>query len=584
MLSFKPHRWQRVWIAMGLLGLFIITSCIDRNNLGKATLNLDHRVFYLDHELPSQSLTITNIGTPDSVLAWHVTNLDPNVMILSGGKSGRLKSGEKQTLIVSTVTQVKAAGKQLVIESNGGTQTVYVNFTPIPGQGLESCGSFPATNTVARDIEAPSQEKPLGDFVPGELIIKYRTPFLSTQDLSEDLSSQDSSAQNATQLQARLQQQARSVEVDYQLSVQREASLNVPALVTVAGDVAAMAKVLSNDPRVEYAEPNYYLETLGVPNDPLLSQQWNLNDFGLSQAWSIETGSKNEVIVAVIDSGFDMEHQDLKAKLLPGCDFHDQDSDLNPHLQNTNFTSHGTHVAGIVGAIGNNTVGVSGVAYGPKTKILPIKVFDNAGQNGTLDDLINAIWWASGAHIESVAPNIYKADVINMSLGNKFNSASLGEALQYARDQGITLFASAGNKSLDAPLSYPAADKRVIAVGSVDQDMHRSDFSSYYSAGRSVDLIAPGGLSTSPAACLGVPSTILDDQYGCLSGTSMASPFAAGVAALLLGQNPNLSPEQIKAKLTGSAFFDNTFMTTTQYGAGVICADKTLGAPTQCGK
>jgi serine protease len=575
MVFLKHCLWHRSWHWLCILGIFLLPSCIDFTNLGKATLNVDHRVFYLDPETPSQTLTLRNIGTPDSILEWRITHLDRTVVILSGVKNGRLKPDQKQDIVVSTSTQVKAAGKVLVIESNGGTKTIYVNFTPVPGQGLESCGSFPETTAMANTLAKTTAEKPEGDFVPGELLIKYRTPFISAQGVS---------VENA------LVQRASSVEIDYQLTVQRAASLTRPALVSVTGNVQDMATYLSGDPRVEYAEPNYYIETLAAPNDPLLSQQWNLTSFGLSEAWTIETGGKNQVVVAVIDSGFDMDHEDLVAKILPGCDFNDKDNDVNPSLGNTPKTVHGTHVAGIVGTTGNNAIGVTGVAYGPKIKILPVKVFDNAGGRGTLDNLINAILWASGISLEGVSPTVYKADVINMSLGvlpttlTSTQLQSLGDAIAQAREQGVVLFAASGNDGRPDTLRYPAADARVIAVGSVDEDRHRSSFSDYTTEGRSVDLMAPGGSSTSSAACLGVPSTFPNNEYGCLSGTSMASPFAAGVAALLLSQNPSLSPDQIKAKLTSSASFDGSFMNPAEYGAGVICADKALGASTQCGK
>ena len=382
--------------------------------------------------------------------------------------------------------------------------------------------------------------------------------------------------------------QARAVESDYQLKVQRSADAYRPALVTISGDVLQMAKHLASDPRVEYAEPNYYLQTLATPNDPLIAEQWNLNSFGLPQAWDIEEGNSRNVVVAVIDSGFDMDHEDLVAKMLPGCDFNNKDNDLNPFPGNTDKINHGTHVAGIVGAIGNNSLGVSGVAYGNKIKILPIKVFDDQGITGTLENLNNAILWASGIELEGTAKNSYKADVINMSLGIaiKDNKAieSLSDAIQQARNNGVVLFAASGNGSKNNLLLHPAANPQVIAIGSVDEDRERSSFSNYNSSGRSVDLMSPGGTPTSSASCLGILSTIPGNQYGCLGGTSMASPFAAGVAALMLSKTPDLTPEQIKNRLVASALFDSTFMNKQEYGAGVICADKALGASTQCGK
>ena len=120
------------------------------------------------------------------------------------------------------------------------------------------------------------------------------------------------------------------------------------------------AERLRRDPRVQYAEPNYYLELLDVPNDPFLEDQWNLLEFGLPEAWTLEKGT-GKVVVAVLDSGVYGKHEDLSGKLYPGCDFFDGDSDANPGLGDFG-AGHGTHVAGIAAALGNNAVGVAGVA------------------------------------------------------------------------------------------------------------------------------------------------------------------------------------------------------------------------------
>ena len=550
--------------------LLFLSGCNNLGNIGKATLNTDRRNFYFSPELTTQNLTIRNIGTSDSTLIWKINMLDPAIVISPIGKrSGQLKAEQSDTLIISTTTQAKLSSKPFVIESNGGNHEIYVSFTPIPGQGLESCGSFPSSpsTTILAQSEALQ-----GLFVPGELLVKYREPFTIT-----------------LSTQAALQERARSVEDDYQLQVKRPIDLHRPALVKVSGDVLQMAARLSQDSRVAYAEPNYYLETLETPNDPLFSQQWHLSSFGLPQAWDIETGNSNNVVVAVIDSGFDMDHEDLVAKILPGCDFHNKDNDVNPFPGNTDKINHGTHVAGIVAATGNNTLGVAGVAQGAKVKILPIKVFDDQGLHGSLESLLNAILWASGVALEGVSRSSFKADVINMSVGIKLIASkeikSLSDTIKQATNNGVVLFAASGNNNSSSLLLHPAVDPQVIAVGSVDEDYQRSSFSNYNTAGRTVDLMAPGGsVTSSPSICLGITSTIPGDQYGCLSGTSMASPFAAGVAALMLSQNPNLSPEEIKAKLIDSALFDSNFMNASEYGAGVICVDRALGASTQCGK
>lgn len=544
--------------------LSLLSSCASPENLGKARLEVSARVLYFNVENPTQQISIRNTGTPDSTLAWRISDIDPNIVISHRAQgTGRLTYNQSDTLIISTKTQALLSGASFLIRSNGGNQVVNVNFSTVPGQGLEACGSFPP-----KQSSSISHMKPQGKFVPGELLIKYNTPF------SSSLSSQASLAQ--------------SVERDFQLQVMRPIDPYRPALVKVNGDVLQIAEQLSKDPRVTYAEPNYYLETLSTPNDPLLPEQWHLTSFGLPEAWEQQRGEGQTVVVAVIDSGFDMDHQDLVAKILPGCDFDGKDNDVNPFDAVTDRINHGTHVAGIVAATGNNALGVAGLAYGPDIKILPVKVFDDQGVTGTLENLISGILWAAGIPLEGTGINSYQADVINMSVGINLSDTtrihSLSEALQKARNRGIVLFAASGNNSSDKQILYPAADPLVVAVGSVDEDKRRSSFSNFSSIGRSVDLMAPGGTSTSSTGCLGIKSTIPNDNYGCLSGTSMSSPFAAGTAALLLSQNPDLSPEQIISRMVNSAEFDSQFMNTREYGAGIICPDRALGLTTQCGR
>jgi len=129
----------------------------------------------------------------------------------------------------------------------------------------------------------------------------------------------------------------------------------------------------------------------------------------------------------------------------------------------------------------------------------------------------------------------------------------------------------------------PANSPLIYAVGSVDGDRRRSDFSNYAADGLDVDFMAPGG-SNFGAGCGLIRSTFPENGYACLEGTSMASPFVAGVAALLLSQDAGLSPADIRAKLRGSALFDASYMTGQEYGAGIVCADRALGAATRCGE
>ena len=351
--------------------------------------------------------------------------------------------------------------------------------------------------------------------------------------------------------------------------------------------VLEFARRLAGDPRVLYAEPNYYLELLGKPNDTYLDDQWNLLEFGLPAAWDLETGT-GKVVIAVIDSGVYSRHEDLTGKLFPGCDFFDGDNDASPGFDGFD-AGHGTHVAGIAAAVGNNATGIAGVAYGPGVRLLPVKVFDDVGTTGTVNELLDGLLWAAGLPVEGVATNPHPADIINMSLGidpikmKQETLQSINEVTQRVLASGVIMFAAAGNGGFDDRIFAPASAPAVLAVGSVDGDRRRSAFSNYAVSGPSVDFMAPGGENPG-SECFLVLSTFPLNDYVCQAGTSMASPFAAGVAALLLSRDPDLSPPQLKAQLANSALFDAAYMTPQSYGSGVICADKALGASTRCGR
>ena len=446
----------------------------------------------------------------------------------------------------------------------GGNGRVDVEFTMMVG-GLSECGTASSGGATQRP-SGRAVPPPVGPYVPGELLIRYRDPG------GEAL---------------RYHSVAETVRQRYALDVIREGNPYLPELVRV-DDVEAAAARLERDPSVEYAHPNYYLQPLAAPDDPLYIEQWNLSQFGVEQAWDIETGANPEpVVVAVIDSGVDPLHEDLAGRVLPGCDFFDRDNVASPGAPNGGSSEHGTHVAGIAAASGNNGLGVSGVARGPGIRILPLKVFDDSGTRGTVAGLVEAILWSSGIQVPNARTNTIPADVINMSVGA---GPEIIEAVDDAASQavaaGVVLFASAGNGAAGASspgVQSPANAPDVIAVGSVDADRLRSSFSDFGLPG-SVDLMAPGGSGPfGPSNCSRILSTFPVDDYGCLQGTSMSSPFAAGAAALLLSQDPSLTPAQVKDRLVNTALFDGNTMTAEMYGSGILCLDRALGGATRCG-
>jgi thermitase len=251
---------------------------------------------------------------------------------------------------------------------------------------------------------------------------------------------------------------------------------------------------------IEHAEPNYYLQASFTPNDPFFPYQYNLPKINAPAAWDISQ-SNSSVKIAIIDTGVQLNHPELAGKLLPGYDYVDYDN--IPEDGN----GHGTHVAGIAASITNNGVGIAGVA--PLASIVPLRVLDNNGQ-GTTGNVGNGLVYAANNGIQ----------VVNLSLGGPTGEAFLQAAVQYAWDRGAVIIAAAGNDNTSYPI-VPASYPNVIAVASTNPSDLKSNFSNY---GSWVDMAAPGD---------NILSTYLGGSYAYLSGTSMAAPHVAGVAALL---------------------------------------------------
>jgi subtilisin family serine protease len=308
---------------------------------------------------------------------------------------------------------------------------------------------------------------------------------------------------------------------------------------------------------IEYIEPNYLRKLHTTPNDPLYPRQQH-HVCSIPQAWDYSTGSE-QIIVAVVDSGLLIDHPDIADNVyinhgeIPdngidddgngyiddwcGWDFVDApemaDVALGDYLEQdsdvTDENFHGTHVAGIIGAKGNNSIGVSGVCW--NVRIMPLRAGFRTSDAGYLqdDDAAAAIIYAAdnGAH------------VINMSWGDPNYSAIIADACDYAHAKGVVLVASSGNDP-GPVLSYPARLSNVISVGSVNAAKVLSGFSSY---GHDLDLVAPGEFVISTYKDSG------DDMYMEMSGTSMSSPYVVGSVALLLSLVPGLSPDEVRARL-----------------------------------
>jgi subtilisin family serine protease len=336
---------------------------------------------------------------------------------------------------------------------------------------------------------------------------------------------------------------------------------------------------------IEYIQPNYISTFHTIPNDPLFPRQYH-SIISNPQAWDYCTGSST-VVVGIVDSGCLINHPDLAANIrintreIPDNDIDDDNNGyiddvygwdfvdapelsdiaigdyLNPDNNVEDENYHGTAVAGIIGGVGNNGVGICGVNWNIKLMIVRAGFLTVDGKGYLQDD-------------DAAAAVIYAADngcnVINMSWGDPNYSPIIGDACAYAYSRGVTLVASAGNDP-GPHLSYPAKLSTTISVGAINRTRTLAGFSSY---GPDLDLVAPGEM---------VLSTYKLDpgnQYYEQSGTSMSAPFVSGAAALLLSLHPGLSPSEVRSRLLtatddlGTPGFDQ------YYGHGLLNTKKLL--------
>jgi len=275
---------------------------------------------------------------------------------------------------------------------------------------------------------------------------------------------------------------------------------------------------LRSSGQVVYAEPNYLYNITWTPNDPAYSQQWAWNVIDAPAGWDITRGSSS-TIIAVIDTGIQLNHPDLDAKIVAGYDFVQGDTvadDLN---------GHGTHVAGTSAAESNN--GANGAGVCPNCRLMPVRVLNRLG-SGSLANIASGITYAADNG----------AKVINMSLGGSSGSTALQNAVNYAWNKGVFLACAAGNNGNTAA-AYPAYYSNCFAVAATTSSDAKASFSTY---GTWVEVAAPGD---------GIYSTWKGSSSNTISGTSMASPHVAGLAGLLASQG--LTNAQIRDRICATA-------------------------------
>ncbi|MBH5318113.1 peptidase S8 [Paenibacillus sp. GSMTC-2017] len=304
----------------------------------------------------------------------------------------------------------------------------------------------------------------------------------------------------------------------------------------------------------EYVEPHYlYLTNENhneankvTPNDELYSKyQWNLPSIKAESGWTVSTGDEG-VVIAVLDTGVQSNHPDLKDRLVKGMNIVSKDAAPNDDV------GHGTHVAGIIGAAVNNGEGVAGVSW--YNKIMPVKVLDSSGAGSTYSVAQGIIWAVD-----------HGAKVINMSLGNYAQADFLHDAIKYAYERDVVLIAASGNDNTERP-GFPAAYPEVFAVAATNSKKEKASFSNF---GNYIDVAAPGD---------SIASTYPGSQYAALSGTSMASPHVAALAGLIRSVNPDLTNVEVMEIMRVSARDLGASGKDIYFGYGEIDVDKALHA------
>lgn len=364
--------------------------------------------------------------------------------------------------------------------------------------------------------------------------------------------------------------------------------------------VVRAAKELSVNQDYRWSGPNYLLHALATPDDTLYGRQWHYPQINLPLAWNVTTGSP-DVVVAVIDSGVH-DHPDLigNVDFSLGYDFvssplNSGDGDgLDPDARDPGelfpvfyYNSHGTHVAGTVGATGNNGTGVAGANW--SVTLMPVRVIGVDG-SGSCWEVEQGLRWAGGLGNDSGSLPATHADIINLSLGFGIYCDGQQEVIDQLASKGIIVIAAAGNESTSSSL-YPAALNNVISVSATTFADELAWYSNY---GSTIDLAAPGGDMSADLDGNGDPdgvlstvmtiepeSSVLESGYDYLQGTSMASPHVAGVAALMKSVYPEMGSDEFftavsSGGITQDLANDGFTIKDPSFGYGRIDAQKAV--------
>ncbi|SMG36707.1 S8 family serine peptidase [Dethiosulfovibrio salsuginis] len=393
-----------------------------------------------------------------------------------------------------------------------------------------------------------AQSAPVGEYVEGEVLVVLEGTGINASDVSSFKAGLDSSAKA-------LASSVGAKSVGTYSAIAAQSGKSIAHLRAEGKTTAELMEELKAQPGVVGVAPNYIFRISSWSNDPMSGDLWGMADIKAPEAWGLCSGDKG-VFVAVIDTGIDYNHQDIKENI--GRDLDGElgidtvSNDRDPMDDN----DHGTHVAGTIGAVGNNGIGVTGINWG--VSLLAVKVLNREG-SGTGDQIVAGLDYVVGQKRRGL--NIR---VANMSLGgwglpiNNPDSDPYASAFKAVTNAGILLVVAAGNEgqNIDNPTGYrdredkwidlrglavyPACFKftNMITVGAISADHTQAYFSNH--SPNYVHIAAPG---------VSILSTVSNDSYQRFGGTSMATPHVAGVAALIAAYRPNLSAGEIKGRI-----------------------------------
>ncbi|MEQ8397576.1 S8 family serine peptidase [Thalassobaculum sp.] len=419
-----------------------------------------------------------------------------------------------------------------------------------------------------------STSEPKVDFVPGELIVQFRSTRASKSFAPSNLSARVlESSLDLMEVTDRPRPPG--------MKVFRIISFGALSTDSLRAETLRIKSELEQREDVDFVDLNYILHAqANEPNDPCYALQWHYwksathtpksapGGIDLPTAWQTTIGGRR-VVVAVVDTGQVYGHSDNDpANLVPGYDMVDLDADPTDAGIGTGY--HGTHVAGTVGTLSTDNAGGAASANW-QVSVQPVRVLGPTG--GKLTDITNGILWAAGLPVEGLPRNETPANIINLSLGGRLScvvTRSLQSAIDKAHAKGVLVVAAAGNDAVDVDGYTPAGCDNVLTVAAGDANGALTWYSGF---GDKVEILAPGGDLRADANGDGMPDGVLSAVKGGFAlyqGTSMAAPHVSGMAALLLSVEPGLSPAKILERLQRASSPRSTDQCPKACGSGLL--------------